>query len=392
MSAKKRKKAAPRRQNPNRMLPAENTVDSASAPPSFFEKCDISFKKHYKKIVCALMVWFLALIAVAVVCEKMSDLLSAFSNSLEIFIGSILTCLIEIVFAYAQKKLTPASNISFFIKLLCLFITVSLLCINTTRLIALCLDSSKAQNITDLQPEPIATIAPTNQAVQADQFKTSNVYEKKLYSLAEDLFIEEVDAYYGFEKGTIGETEAPQKRADLILKAIETETAVRKTSKPPKNYSAYCAFADFQYETYLNQLKRASDVKRTDILPEIKSARLNDLEDAKKHRALADEQYKDPANQQCLALYCIDLCDEYRRDKNTNSALLNLEEGASWAVQSMFNAAVDGKIEEMEAAYKTLEKIADRLDEMIGEIGEKNIERVSNCLDAYKIVLEICGR
>ena len=64
-----------------------------------------------------------------------------------------------------------------------------------------------------------------------------------------------------------------------------------------------------------------------------------------------------------MAQYCISLCDEYLRDYEYNSsqesfdlALDNLQEGAEWAVKSMYNAAVEGDKDKIWKGMAELDK------------------------------------
>lgn len=335
--------------------------------------------------VFVIVVWSVILIAAAVKCGILSGFLGVFSDSLEgLFIALVtagFTSLASAIYNIVKKN---RGYICLSVFSLC-FVIIMLLFINTVRLIALNEDKKTTEKFDVVQEEQVEQ---QNQMSQGKPIETGSVYEKKRYSFKDDLFINEVDAYYGEVKGTIDEAKAPEMRAQLILTYIGNEKGVRKQREIPQNFWYNCEIADFQYSTYLDQLERAGKVKRESILPEIKSKRLRDLEDAKEYRILANDKYEDSDNQRLLALYCIDLCDEYLRDKNINYAQANLVEGAQWAVQSICNAAVDGNEEKTEKGYQVLEKIVDRLEKMSGEIGGENIERIRNCRDAYKIVLQ----
>lgn len=344
--------------------------------------------RRIKRKVCVaigiLIFWLAILLLIAAGTGKISLFLDSLASSLEIFLAECVSLVVPLIGTiYSAVKKNQMATWSFALGI-CIVVAF-ILGINTIRLVSM----------EEAGGEPVGTktvsveqTSPPEQTSSPEETQKETVYEKKRYSLKDDPFIVEIEAYNGEEKGTIGEEEASVKRAELIQQDIEKERKIRKPREVPQSFWDNRDIADFQYATYLNQRERAGNVERKNILPEIKEDRLEDLEDAKRHRILADNQHEESGNQRLIALYCIDLCDEYLEDEDINSAQANLVEGAKWAVISIYNAALEGERDNMEKGYEALETVVERLEKMSGDIGGENIDDIKNCREAYRILLQ----
>lgn len=329
------------------------------------------------------LLWFVVLVVIAVVSGNVSGFFHYFSNLLVILIAAcvpVIGTIATVIWKVHKGKWT----ITIICVLVVFFFMGCLLIACNFELVALNDDKKLEDERADISEEQIE---PTE---QDELVEKENVYVKKRYSFKDDPFIQEVEVYYGMEKGVTDE-EALKMRADLISEDIEKEKATRVKRDVPKSFWDNWEIADMLYDTYMFQLEEAEKVERKSILPALKSYRLENLQEAKRYRKLADEQHEDPDNQRLLALYCVDLCDEHRRDDDIYSAQAELIEGAEWAVKSIYNAAVEGKKEKVEEGYRVLESVTDRLKEMSGEISGEIIETIINCKDAYEIVLQNIG-
>lgn len=327
-----------------------------------------------------LLLWFVMLVVIAVVSGNVSGFFHYFSNLLVVLVAACVPT-IGVIATVVWKIHKGKWTIAIICALVVCFFMGWLLIACTFELVALNEDKKSEEERADISEEQIE---PTE---QAEHVEKENAYVKNRYSFKDDPFIQEVEVYYGIEKGVTDE-EALKMRADLISEDIEKEKATRVKRDVPKNFWDNWEIADKLYDTYKFQLEEAEKVERKSILPALKSYRLENLQEAKRYRKLADEQHEDPDNQRLLALYCVDLCDEHRRDDDTYSAQAELVEGAEWAVKSIYNAAVEGKKEKAEEGYRVLEKVTDRLKEMSGEISGEIIEIIINCKDTYEIVLQ----
>lgn len=371
-----------RRQNRNK----KSKLNNSSANNG---RLDDNRQKRMKKrtivSVIGLVIWFVILIILAWAFGKFYGFLNTFSDLLMNFAGQISAGIIaSIVAAFLAANKMGWPKVWTIVSAFC-FIMAIILCISSIKLITMEKDKKTKEEPAAAQVEQTEQ-APQDE--QSEQSETRTVYEVRRYSLKDDPFIIEIEAYCGVEKGAIEEEEASQKRAELILEDIETERRARKEREVPQSFYENRDIADFQYGTYVDQLKRADMVERETVRSTIKKIRLDVLKDAKEHRIKADEQYKDPENQRHIALYCIDLCDEYLRDGDINSAWENAEEGAQWAVWSIYNAMIKGNADAMNEGYQVLEDLVKRLEEMSGQISGEVIENVQNCRNAYRIVLQ----
>lgn len=324
-----------------------------------------------------LLLWFVMLVVKAVASGNVSGFLHFYSNLLVILIAACVPVIGAIVGA-VQNAHKGKWTTALICALVVYVVIAGLLTACTTELVALTVDKKLDEELADI---------PVAQTEQTEHAEKETVYEKKRYSFKDDLFIEEVEIYYGIEKGVTDE-EALKMRADLILEDIEKEKITRVKREVPKSFWDNWEIADYLYDTYKFQLEEAGNTDRKSILSDLKTYRLDNLKAAKKHRELADEQHEDPDNQHLLALYCVDLCDEYLRDEDINSASAELVEGAEWTVKSIYNAAVTGSKQKAEEGYLVLEKVTERLEKLSGEISGEIIEKIRNCMDAYEIVLQ----
>ena len=212
--------------------------------------------------------------------------------------------------------------------------------------------------------EPLATPYPVE--VSGAEVRYSMPYLRD-----EDIFVEELELYCGVEKGSIAEGEEAKKRADILEKDIYASRKRREGKTKPPLFSANWEVADHEFRVFESQQKILEEEIHKDetlsenkyFINEARKQRIDELETAKYYRIEADNQYEDAENQKLLAQYCISLCDEYLRDYEYNSsqesfdlALDNLQEGAEWAVKSMYNAAVVGDKDKIWKGMAELDK------------------------------------
>ncbi len=247
------------------------------------------------------------------------------------------------------------------------------------KLLSLILDAT-AKPAT-IEPQPVAYIVESQQT-----------YQKAMYSMEDDIFVEKIYAYCGIEEDTLSEEECLAQRANIIRESMEKSVDPDARQSKPQSFVDNWDLADDEYRVYLYRKGMDTEGKSDNVLTKEKEKRLEDLESAKNYRILADYEYQDADNQRLITLYCIDSCDEYLQDNETDLAVQNLYEAAEWAVKSINSAAVFNDKGKMEEALKELKKAADRLEDLQGVIGDENIKKIIDCKDAYEKVISEWGR
>lgn len=216
----------------------------------------------------------------------------------------------------------------------------------------------------------------------------------KPYSRDEDIFVEELELYYGVEKGAIAEEEEAAARANIIEKVINESRKEREGKTKPQLFWDNWHMADYWFRIYKKQIEILEEDKGTILgedeayLNDIREYRIDTLKEAKKFRKLADDQYEDAENQRLTAQYCIGISDEYISQKSYSLALDNLQEGAEWAVKSIYNAIIESNKDKMWKGMTELDNVIERLERMREKISEDIILKVKDVRDAYWILIE----
>lgn len=216
----------------------------------------------------------------------------------------------------------------------------------------------------------------------------------KPYSRDEDIFVEVLELYYGVEKGAIAEEEEAAARADIIEKDIDANRKEWEGKTEPQLFWDNWYRADYWYRVYKKQIEILEEDMDTVLeeddayLSDIREYRIDALIEAKMFRKLADDQYEDAENQKLTAQYCIGISDEYMSYKSYSLALDNLQEGAEWAVKSIYSAIMEGNKDKMWKGVAELDNVIERLERMGDKISEDIILKVKDVRDAYRILIE----
>ena len=229
-----------RRQNRNK----KSKLNNSSANNG---RLDDNRQKRMKKrtivSVIGLVIWFVILIILAWAFGKFYGFLNTFSDLLMNFAGQISAGIIaSIVAAFLAANKMGWPKVWTIVSAFC-FIMAIILCISSIKLITMEKDKKTKEEPAAAQVEQTEQ-APQDE--QSEQSETRTVYEVRRYSLKDDPFIIEIEAYCGVEKGAIEEEEASQKRAELILEDIETERRARKEREVPQSFYENRDIADFQ--------------------------------------------------------------------------------------------------------------------------------------------------
>ncbi len=214
---------------------------------------------------------------------------------------------------------------------------------------------------------------------------SNHIYQKVQYSFEEDPFIEHLEKYLGVERNDIPENEMAEKSAKVIIDNIKsTEGSV---GNPPELYSGYVAIADFQYETYFDQLERCSDKGDNPLVVNaLKSIRLEDLQSALYYRVLADENYEDAENRRLLGVHYKELGDE-NNGFDDEQAMNCYEEASIWEMKAIYSAAKMNDCKKMKTILEDMEKTCTAAEKLAGK-DSKITRKIQYSHTVYQIVVE----
>lgn len=210
------------------------------------------------------------------------------------------------------------------------------------------------------------------------------VYQKVPYVFAENIFVEEPEKYLEKTEHTRSQEEVAEEMAVLIFENIAENNMSGIKRSIPAIFQENIEKADGTYIVYQTYMKQADTYSNENVKEHFEQKAIETLEEAKNYREIAHEKYIDAGNCRHIALYCIDLSDDYNEDVKSAEYC---EEAAEWAIKAIYNAGLMNDVVKMKEAKVVLDNAVKRISTMEKIIGEETIDKIKKAHNIYGRVI-----
>lgn len=197
-----------------------------------------------------------------------------------------------------------------------------------------------------------------------------------------------IDGYRGVPKGTTQmEGNEIEAAANIIymdmLVVFSMRTAVSEDEF--SNYENKTATANDFHEEYKKWYENQPSGSNSEVVQFIRLERISILEQVIDYGIQADDEYGDAENRRMMAVYYIELGDEYQAAGDMEMAEYSFEQSAIWGMKALYLAIPETNVTKMKQCLERLEIASER---MSGINGSKSDE-LFRAVNIYTRVVEL---
>lgn len=210
------------------------------------------------------------------------------------------------------------------------------------------------------------------------------------YYFKDDPYVssEKIDSYRGVPKGTTRmEGNEIEAAANIIYVDMFVVFSMRTAVSKDKfsNYQNKTAMDNAFHEEYKKWYENQPSGSNSEVVQFIRLERISILEQVIDYGIQADDEYGDAENRRMIAVYYIELGDEYQAAGDMEMAEYSFEQSAIWGMKALYLAIPGTNVTKMQYCLERLKIASER---MSGINGSKSDE-LSRAVNIYTRVVEL---